>query len=209
MAEPVVTMYINTGTEGAPVWTEIDSDVSLFLTGPDSSFGYGDNIDVPRTSFNTAEEAWLSKELYYVSGTQSTVFVIPSAVLQYQNVLRVLFSGDATTTPPRLKAWDDSNATTTTKKIFTGTATSTNTSLLKATETTGGAPAANWCLITTGAAGAAVTNALKGSTQYVECAAIAGAGTSKYFTLALFSPNDLTDITSSDFNIYLQVEYDY
>jgi len=209
MGQPVVTIYINTGTEGTPVWTEITSKASLFLTGPASSFGYGDNIDVPRTSFNVGEEAWLSKELYYVSGTQSSVFTIPSSATQNQNVIKVTFADYDTTNAPKLKAWDDSGADSNTKKIFAGTTTSSSSSLLKATETTGGAAAQNWCTITTETAGAATTNSLKGSTNYVQCSAVASADTSKYFNLALFSPNDLVTLKNTDFNIYLQIEYDY
>ena len=209
MAEPVVTMEINTGTELAPVWTDVPIRQSVFFNNANSTSGFNDKLIVSRDTTLEAPEMWLSEKLYHVSGTQCATFVVPSVVGQTQNVIRFTFTGAATTTPPRLKAWDDSGATTITKPIFVGTADSGNTSLLKATETTGGAPIQNWCLINTQVAGAAATNSLEGNTHYVECAALAGAGTSKIFTLALFVPSDLVNVSASEFNIYLQMEYDW
>ena len=209
MAEPVVTLYINTNTEGAPSWTEVKAKESIFFGNSNSSSGLIDKLTVPRTGILESSEVWKSSKLYYTSGTQCTTFVVPSVVGQNQNVFRILFADNATTNPPRVKAWDDSGFSTTVKPLFAGTAASTNTSLLKAIETTGGAPAQNWCTINTVNAGGNTVNALKGSTNYLEFAALAGANTSKLFTMAMYVPSDLVNISPTEFNIFLQIEYDY
>ncbi len=60
MAQPDVTIYINTGTEGAPVWTEITSTKALYFADTQSSADYLDTINTPRSSSKNPAKLWIS-----------------------------------------------------------------------------------------------------------------------------------------------------
>ena len=189
MAAPTVTFRINTGTEGTPTWTTITSGKALYWTGPDTTASVKDPVQAPETGNKVAEEMWVGDYPTYASGVQCTTY--DGTVNTNQNVLSIYFATNPTSTAPKLTAWDTSAHSTIVKEALAGTSGSSNTSLIKAVETTAGAPGASWCTITTESAGGASTNALAGNDHYVQCASAATADSAKIFNIVLWIPSDI------------------
>lgn len=209
MAEPIVTVYINTGTELFPVWTLVDSTKGLFFNGTLGDQFHWEAIITERILAVNPASLWISDIYNYSSNAvQIATYVPPTLLAQNQNVLRAFFAGAATTAAPILTAWDDSTLTTTIKQCLTGTANTANTSFFKGTESTLGAPVQNWCLVGTTNAGGNIINELNGAVNFVQCAAIAVAGGQKLFVLAMFVPSDayLTGIMT---DVVFTIQYDW
>ena len=115
------------------------------------------------------------------------------AVNTNRNVLRFTFSA-ATSTAPILTAYDDDNFDSVISEILAGTTVTSNSSFLKAVETTSGAPGGAWCTVSTNDASnpSGGPNALKGSDRYVPCSAVAGAGGTKLFNIVSYCPSDVS-----------------
>lgn len=102
---------------------------------------------------------------------------------------------------PTLESWDDNTFSTTTKEQFTGTATNTNIPYVSAVATTNGAPASNW-KPTSPAAGGAVANRLKGTTNFVNLSTgIPGAGGTVKWNLDYEIPTDATVPSTNTFGV--------
>lgn len=128
-----------------------------------------------------------------------------------QNVLKITFS-EATSTAPILTAWDDSNLNSVTNEILAGTSGTSNTSWLKAVETTSGAPGSSWTSSTVSlddnSNPAGGPNALKGNDRFVPCASTASAGSSKLFNIVCYVPSDANSGTSGH-TFVLSIRYSY
>jgi hypothetical protein len=204
MAAPTVTIYLNTGTEASPTWTEVTSSHTIYFTGPDTTSTSIDPVTAPVSGTKIAEELWFGSSGSY---TQCTTYT--GAVNTNQNVLRVYFANNPTSTPPRLTYYDDTNhGSDPSDEIAAGTAGTGNTGWIKATETTSGAPPSNWCTATTGSSGGATTNCLDGDQRYVECASAASANTAKLFNIVCYVPSDASSGTAGHDGV-LSVRYTY
>ena len=217
MAEPTVTVAINTGTELVPVWTTLVSpggtvSRALYFGGNASTVSWLEPIEVPQIAPINAGTMWVSTPQGFQAPTGETlpisIYVPPTALVQVQNIMQVSFVGAATVNPPFLTAWDDSTMTTTAKQCIAGTAQSGNTGYFKATESTLGAPVQNWCLIGTTNPGGNIINELNGNANFCQCALFAPAGGVKKFVIAMFIPNDAY-LTGAENNIVFELEYDW
>lgn len=202
MPAPTVTIYLNTGTEAAPVWTEVLSTHTVYFAGPNTISSVIDPVVKPSTGCKVAEQLWFGVTTY----TKCTTY--DGTVNVLINILRVLFATNPTATAPILTAYDSSTARTATKEMLAGTPGTSNKSFLKAKETTGGVPAANWATCGLGVAGSVDPNDLKGDTDYVQCASAAAAGADKKFNIVCFVPSDAgTGTTGHD--PVISVKYTY
>lgn len=130
-----------------------------------------------------------------------------------RNVFRVTFS-QALSAIPVLEAWDDANYNATARQIFAGTSVSSavngsSVPLLYATATTSVTPSSAW-KPTSAAAGGAMTNRIKGSTNFVNLssAAIAAAGY-VLFNIGLEVPSDATVPSTTSLQYVLAIRYQY
>lgn len=130
-----------------------------------------------------------------------------------RNVFRVTFS-QTLSAIPTLEAWDDSTFATTAREIFTGTAVSSAVNgsavpLLYATATTSATPASAW-KPTSASAGGAITNRLKGSTNYVNLSSVTPNGSENVmFNVGLEVPSDATVPSTTSLQHVLAVRYQY
>ena len=201
MGQPTVSIYINTGTEASPTWTEVTSAKTIYFAGSGTSSTTYNAVIKPASGSKVAEELWIG-DSPYANGQKCTTY--DGTVNTNQNVLRVYFANYGTATAPILTAYDNTSHNSTNVAILAGTTTSENKSLIKAVETTNGAPSANWCSITTGTAGGASVNDLKGDTDYVVCSSAASANSHKLFNIVAFCPYD---INVGDYAVVLSVKY--
>ncbi len=188
MAAPTVTFYINSGTDVTPTWTEVTSSMAFYFGGPSTTGSSLDAVTAPASSTKVAEQLWGANYPTYGSGTKCATY--DGTVNTNQNVLSILFATNPTATAPILTAWDTSAHSTVNYEMLAGTAGTSNTSWLKAIETTSGAPGAAWCTATLATGGAASPNALCGNTNYVQCAGAATANERKIFNFVCFVPSD-------------------
>jgi len=192
MAPPTVTFYLNEGTEGSPTWAEVTSGETIYFTGPDTTGSSIDPVTAPTSGTKWAEELWHGSGGSY---TQCTTYT--GTVNTNQNVFRIYFANNPTSTAPILTYYDDtSHGADPSDEIAAGTAGTSNTGWIKAIETTGGAPGAGWCTATTGTSGGATTNCLDGDQRYVQCASPASANSQKLFNMATYIPSDATSGTA-------------
>ncbi|MDD5068081.1 MAG: hypothetical protein PHN89_00570 [Candidatus Pacebacteria bacterium] len=132
-----------------------------------------------------------------------------------QNVFKVTFD-QALSTPPKIEAWDNSQAfpakdaagATTAKEIFTGTAGNGTKPMLYAVATTSSAPGANW-KPASATAGSDNPNRMKGTTNYVTDPTTPGLGDAILFNLGLEAPYDATVPSSSSMAHMIQIRYTY
>lgn len=194
MAAPTVHFYINTNTEGSPTWTEILAADVIMPTGPDTTADpeFYDPVTAPGSGCKIAEELWIdddsasSAPYAFECGT-----VYDGTVNTNQNVFRIFFETNPTSTAPILTAYDtSSHAADPAKEICTGTTTSNSAGWIKAIETTASAPGASWCTCGTTSAGGASTNCLDGDQRYVVCASAASANSAKLFNFVVYVPDD-------------------
>jgi len=129
-----------------------------------------------------------------------------------QNVLRIYFANYGTSTAPILTAWDDNNFNTTDNEVLAGTSATSNTSWIKAVETTSGAPGASWTGSTVSLANGSNPvggpNCLKGNTYYVPCASTASANSAKLFNIVWYVPSDASAGTTGH-SCVLTIRYCY
>jgi hypothetical protein len=131
------------------------------------------------------------------------------------NVFKITFS-TAVSTPPKLEAWDNSQAfpakdaagATTAKEIFTGTTGNGSKPMIYLAATTSAAPGANW-KPASATAGSANPNRLKGSTNYVTDPTTPGAGDAILFNLGAEVPYDAAVPSTSSMAHMIQVRYTY
>jgi hypothetical protein len=188
MTAPTVTFYINSGTDGAPSWTQVTSSMAFYFGGPNTTASSLDAVTAPASGTKVADTLWGANYPTYGSGTQCSTYT--GAVNTNRNVVGILFATNPTSTAPILQSWDTTSHSTTAYEMLAGTAGTSNTSWLKAYETTTGAPGSNWCTATTATAGANNPNALCGNTNYVQCATAATANETKTFNLVCWVPSD-------------------
>lgn len=194
MAEPVIQLEINEGTEGTPTWTAIET--ALRWTGP---AGIGDPFPAPigdaDEAFFDADAAPNDGELWHdaTADVQCTVAGRNTNV----NVLQANETGaaDGTADPPEFTAYDDAadgvNRTAPTVWLLVGTAGTGSISTIRAVETTPGAPGAGWTGQVHDAAPTEGT-ALNGDGSKEVCASALAAGGTKTFGLAACAPHDAT-----------------
>ena len=199
MAEPVIALELNEGSEGTPTWAAIDT--AARWVGPDAADGaltdafpagvtdndeaFFDNAAAPNDGELWNEKAGVDT-LIAVAGRNTNV-----------NVLRALETGasDGTADPPVLTAYDDAtdagNRTNPTVAVLAGTAGSSNISFIRAIETTAGAPDGDWTGQVHDAAPTAGF-ALDGNQagEKVTCASALAASGNKTFGLAACAPHD-------------------
>lgn len=125
-----------------------------------------------------------------------------------QNVFRVVFS-QALSAPPTLESWDDSTFSTNTKEMFTGTAGNGGIPYVSAVGTTDTAPTPLWKPVSP-AAGGAVANRLKGSTNFVNLTVnTPGVGSAVRFNISWEIPFDATVPSTTTLNGVIAVRYSY
>lgn len=116
------------------------------------------------------------------------------------NPFKVTFS-QALSAVPTLESWDDSTFSTTAKEQFTGTATNGLIPYVSAVATTNGAPSSNWKPASP-AAGGAVANRLKGTTNFVNLSTgVPGAGGAVTFNLDFEIPTDASVPSTNTFGV--------
>jgi hypothetical protein len=188
LAAPTITFYINSGTEEAPSWTEVTASMTFYFGGPGTTAGVLQPVTAPAAGTKIAEELWGALTASYGSGVQCATY--DGTVNTNQNVIRIYFADNPTSTAPILTAWDTTAHSTTNYEMLAGTPGTSLSSWLKAIETTSGTPPAGWCTATTKIAGASTCNALCGDTNYVQCVTSALANTAKLFNLVSYVPSD-------------------
>lgn len=185
MAAPTVSWHINSGTEGVPTWTEVLATDAFYFTGPATTPTSADPVTAPASGAKLAEELWKGDASPYANGVQCTTY--DGTVNTNQNLMRVYFADNPTSTPPELHAWDANDHTSADKEILAGTVSTNNTSYIKAIETTDGAPGPGWCNETTAntpASGGAT--GLRGDDGYITCSSAAIANSEKLFNLVCY-----------------------
>jgi hypothetical protein len=193
MAAPTVHFYINVNTEASPTWTEIVTSDVIKPTGPDTTASPEsyDPVTAPGSGCKIAEELWIDDASAASAPWAFQCATYDGTINTAQNVFRIFFETNPTSTAPILTAYDTSaHAADPAKEICTGTTTTGSTGFLKAIETTGGQPGASWATCGTASAGASTTNCLDGDQRYVQCAAAASANTQKLFNLVCYVPDD-------------------
>ncbi|HLT92474.1 MAG TPA: hypothetical protein VKZ85_16185 [Woeseiaceae bacterium] len=199
MAEPVIALQLNEGTEQAPSWATIET--AARWVGPDAE--EGDLTDPFPAPPGDDDDAFFDNaappndgELWH-DGAAADAQVATAGRNTNQNVLRALETGgqDGTADPPELSAYDDAtdaaNRTAPTVWLLVGTAGTSNVSCIRAVETTGGAPGSGWTQQTHDAPpgeGAA----LSGNASKVTCGTALAPSGSKTFNLAACAPHDAT-----------------
>jgi hypothetical protein len=204
VAEPVIVLELNEGTEESPEWAAIES--AARWVGPDAEDGdLSDPFPAPAgdddDAFFDNAAAPNDGELWH-DGSSADVQITVAGRNANQNVLRARETGgqDGTADPPQLSAYDDAmdaaSRTAPTVWLLVGTAGTSNISTIRAVETTGGAPGSGW----TGqehdqAPGEGA--ALNGTSSKVTCGSALAASGSKTFGLAACAPHDSTPGLSS------------
>jgi len=193
MAAPTLHFYFNVNTEGSPTWTEILAADIIKPTGPDTNATTEvyDPVTAPGSGCKIAEELWVDDDSAGSApfAFQNTAYDGTTADLQ--NIFRIFFATNATSTAPILTAYDTSaHAADPSKEICTGTTTSNSAGWIKATETTGASSGAAWTTCGTTSAGSADPNCLDGDQRYVTCAAAATADSQKLFNIVIYVPDD-------------------
>lgn len=143
MAEPVIAIQINEGSEGAPAFATVDT--ALRWTGPNAVAGdlsdphlapIGDGDDVFFDNAASPNDG----ELWHDAATDVQITVTGRNT--NRNCLRILETGasDGTVDPPELTAYDDAadgvSRTLPTVWLLAGTAGTNNISTMRAVETT-------------------------------------------------------------------------
>lgn len=130
-----------------------------------------------------------------------------------RNVIRVTFS-QTLSAIPTLEAWDDSTFATVANQIFTGTNVSSTirnaaVPLIYAAATTSVTPSSAW-RPNTATAGGAMTNRLKGTTNFVNLSSVAPNATEwVMFNLGIEIPSDATVPSSSSLAHVIAIRYQY
>lgn len=210
MAEPTIIHEINEGTQGTPSWVAVDT--ALRWTGP---AGINDPFPAP---IGDADDAFFDNaaapndgELWHDAGSDAQITVAGRNT--NTNVLRIRETGgsDATADPPEFTAYDDAtdgaNRTNPTVWLLAGTAGTSTISVIRAIETTGGAPDADWTgqdHDTAPVDGFALDGNKTGE-KVVTAAVLAASGT-KTFNLAACAPHDATPGLTS---FIYQTQYTY
>lgn len=206
MAAPEVSLYINTGSEGSPSWTEVATTDTMAFGGTNTTSGSIEKVTAPAAGLAVAPELWAGSVSSWPAGTFNQCATYGS-VNTNQYVLKVSFATNPTSTAPILTYYDDvDHGADPDDEMATGTSGTNNTGFLKAIETTDGQPAASWCSGTTGVAGASTINCLDGDQSFVQCAAAATAGADKYFNMCGWLPSDATAGTAEHDGV-LSVKY--
>jgi hypothetical protein len=199
VAEPGITLRINTGTEGTPSWAAIDT--AIRWVGPDASAGdLTDPFVAPvldaTDAFFDASTSPNDGELWHDTTTDAQVTV--AGRNSNRNTLEALEGGtDATSDPPEFTAFDDAtdagNRTNPTTWLLVGTSGTSNVSCLRAGETTSASVGGDWN--THGHASApSAGNPLDGdqTSEKVTCSTVLAQSGSKTFQLAACAPHDST-----------------
>lgn len=189
MGAPTVSVALNTNTEGAPQWGTVLAGGTICFTGPDTTTTSLDPVTAPAAGCKVADECWYSTG----GGSYVLCTTYTGTVNTNQYVMKVTFGGSPTASAPILTYYDStSHGADPDDQMAQGTSDTNDTGFLKGVETTDGAPAAAWCVNTTGTAGASTINCLDGDQRYVQCAATAAADGSKYYNIVAFCPSDAT-----------------
>lgn len=131
-----------------------------------------------------------------------------------RNVFRVSFSQDCSQAAKyemydRTQAWPGTGTlTTTTKKIFVGTAGNSNKPMGSLVDATSSAPSSNW-KPASATAGSANPNRMKGQTNYVTSQATPTTTVPLLFNMVLEIPYDLTPADNAEMYHDLLVRYYY
>jgi len=121
MAQPNVKLYINTGTEETPVWTEVDDSEELFFTGSKTTSGVIDKVMAPKSLTKFPEQLWKGDSETYGNGIKCTTYEQDITVATNTNILAFQFDDNPTSTAPILTAWDDTNYNSTDYELLSGT----------------------------------------------------------------------------------------
>ena len=195
MASPTLNWYINTGTEGSPVWgTEITGSKVIYFAGPDTTASVLDPVTAPASSTKFPEEMWVG-DSPFASGVQASLYEQDISAATNTNVFAITFSTNPTSTAPVLTAWDTSAHATTAKELLAGTTLVAEcllrghiTSSNVATGAGAGSIAAGWkTQITT-----TDTYKLEGDTFFQTASSAIDAGNQLRFLLSAFVPSDIT-----------------
>lgn len=201
MAEPTISLKANEGSEGTPTWVAVDT--ALRWVGPDAAQEaltdpfVAPVLDADDKFFDNAAspndgELWHEK-----AGASNDVQITLAGRNTNQNVFQADETGgaDPTADPPELSAFDDAtdaaNRTNPTETVLVGTSGSSNISLVRAIETTAGAPGGGWTgqvHDTAPTVGAALDGDQAG--EKVVCATVLAANGTKEFNLAACAPHD-------------------
>jgi len=191
MAEPVIQLQLNEGTEATPSWVQIDT--AARWTGPG---GVGDPFPAPISG-----AAWFDDdsapddgELWHDTGAD--VKIEEAGRNTNQNVLRAQEQGTAASADaPEFTAYDDAtdagNRAATSVWCLVGTTTTGGYSVIRAVETTGGAPGSDWQNQTHNA-DPTEGSCLDGNVDFVTCGSVIGISGTKTFNLAANAPDDAT-----------------
>lgn len=196
MAEPTIIFEVNEGSEGTPSWAAVDT--AIRFTGPDgvgdphaAPIGDGDEVFFDGAAAPDDGETW--------HDASSDAIIAAAGRNTNQNAIRVRETGaaDGTADPPELTAYDDPTdaaaRTNPTVWVLAGTAGSSTISLVRAVETTAGAPGGGWTgQVHDGAPGEGAALDGNKSGEKVVCASALAASGNKTFNIAAALPHDAT-----------------
>ena len=205
MAEPTISIQVNTGSEVTPSWVNVAT--AIRWVGAGASAG---SLSVPHPappldatdSFFDDAAAPNDGTCWHDTGTDLQVTVAGRNT--NDNVVRALETGasDATSDAPEFTAYDDAtdagNRTAPTVWILAGTSGSSNVSLVRAVNTTNVSPGGAWTGQTHAAdPGTGLSDApadLDGDTanSKVVCTTVLAASGNKTFNIAVAAPHDAT-----------------
>jgi len=211
MAAPTVTLRMNTGTEGVPVWTEVTAANYVYFAGPATTAGSLDSITRPGAGTVFPDELWKGDGPGYGSGVQCTTYEQDITTAVNTNVLAVQFDANPTSTAPSITCWDDNTHLTTAKEALAGTA-GTPDCLVRGVITASdvlpaagaGTLPAGWGTQTT----ATDTYKMEGSTFYQTAASAITAGNQVRFVMTTYIPSD-SQSSSTGHDPVITVEYTY
>jgi hypothetical protein len=189
MAEPVIQLQLNEGTEATPSWAQIDTAARWC---GDAGVGQAFPAPLSGAAWFDADTTPDDGELWHDTTTDAQIDEAGRNV--NQNVLRAQEQGTAgTADAPEFTAYDDAtdagNRDAPTVWVLAGTTTTGGYSLMRAVETTSGAPGSNWQNQTHNA-DPSEGSCLDGNVDFVTCGSVLSTSGVKTFNLAANCPDD-------------------
>jgi hypothetical protein len=189
MAEPVIQLQLNEGTENTPSWVQIGT--AARWTG---NAGINDPFPAPISGASWFDDATAPNDGEFWHDGTTDIKIEEAGRNTNQNVLRAQEQGTAASAdPPEFTAYDDAtdagNRTAPTIWVLAGTTTSGNVSIMRGVETTGGAPGSDWQNQVHGST-PSEGNCLDGDADKVTCSSVIGVSGTKEFNVAAHCPDD-------------------
>jgi hypothetical protein len=198
MAEPTITIYINTvASDAAPGWCTISTSQAIYWSGPNTDASVLD--PVTREVLNKwAESLWIGNYPVYSGGTRIASYSKPSEAVIYSKMFMVSISSYDCSDYLELTAYDTTLHDYATLEIFgAGNVETDYTSWIKAKNTGYTTPTTvvvnslltGWCTFNTATSGASSVNALRGTFNFIRWTEVIPSTTNVFwFALAMAVP---------------------